>query len=117
MISAEMQEAWRQLGFAVSPGALGENVTTRGLDLHALSTGTVLRIRDALLVLTGARNPCAQIEARFPKLLKQLVVDDGAEKSFRAGVMAVVVAGGTVAEGDAILVARPPGKPRPLRRV
>ena len=40
---------------------MGENVTTRGIDLLGLPAGARLRIGDqALVEVTGVRNPCRQ---------------------------------------------------------
>src|SRR5688500_4948905 len=59
---AELHEELADEGFQVRPGELGENVTTRGLDLHALPRGTVLLLgADAVVEITGLRNPCNQI--------------------------------------------------------
>lgn len=79
-------------GFKVAPGELGENITTRGVDLLALPTGTLLRIGDgALLEVTGLRNPCLQIDLFQDGLLKQVVGRDEAGNIVRkAGIMSVV---------------------------
>jgi MOSC domain-containing protein YiiM len=105
-------------GFAVWPGDLGENVTTRGLDLLALPTGTVLRLGEAEVELTGLRNPCSQID-RFQQGLTAAVLDRDAagELVRKAGVMAVVRRGGEVRPGDGIQAVLPPGDPRPLAPV
>ena len=106
-------------GFALAPGVLGENLTTTGLDALSLPTGTLLRVGpEALLALTGVRNPCAQIEARFPGLLKRMVHrDDSGELVRLTGAMAVVVQAGTIREGDTIDISLPPGTPQPLQLV
>ena len=103
-------------GFGVTDGALGENITTDGLDVLSLPTGTLLRIGDeALVALTGIRNPCAQIEARFPGLLKRMVHrDESGELHRLTGAMAVVLQPGAVRVGDLIEVQLPPGAPQPL---
>jgi MOSC domain-containing protein YiiM len=106
-------------GFAVAPGALGENITTDGLDALSLPTGTLLRIgADALVALTGIRNPCAQIEARYPGMLKRMVHrDDVGELHRLTGAMSVVLQPGTIRVGDPIHVQLPPGAPQPLQLV
>jgi MOSC domain-containing protein YiiM len=90
----------------VAPGALGENVTTRGLDLLALSAGTRLHLgAGAVVELTGLRNPCVQIDAFRDGLLKQVLGRDAAgEVVRRAGVMSVVLQGGLVRCGDLVRV-------------
>ncbi len=93
----------------VAPGALGENVTTSGIDLFALSTGTLLGLGpSAVLQVTGLRNPCVQIDAYRPGLLKQVVgrTQDGSVVR-RAGIMSVVLTGGVVRAGDPVVVEEP----------
>jgi MOSC domain-containing protein YiiM len=118
MFDGEVLDMLAGEGFAVAPGALGENLTTSSLDLLSLPTGTLLRIGpDALLALTGVRNPCAQIEARFPGLLKRMVHRDDGELHRLTGAMAVVVQAGEIHVGDGIVVQLPPGVHQPLQLV
>jgi MOSC domain-containing protein YiiM len=94
----------------VAPGALGENITTEGIDLIALSAGTRLRLgADAVVEVTGLRNPCVQIE-RFRTGLLARVIGHDADGSVvrRTGVMSVVVSGGVVRPGDALGIELPP---------
>ncbi|MFD3686684.1 MOSC domain-containing protein [Nocardiopsis sp. NPDC058631] len=116
LIHAELLEELAAAGFAVAPGQLGENVTTRGVDLLALSTGTVLHIGDrARVEITGLRNPCLQIDGFADGLLKQLVHRGGDGTIVRrAGVMGVVVEGGPVAPGMPVQVSVPEGAHVPL---
>lgn len=104
LIHSELLDELREAGYDVEPGDLGENVTTRGLDLLGLPQGTHLRLgRDVILEVTGLRNPCQQINEFQPGLLKQLLVPDGAGDLVRkGGVMTVVLAGGVVRPGDSI---------------
>ncbi|RLV78969.1 MOSC domain-containing protein [Streptomyces rapamycinicus] len=106
-------------GFKVLPGDLGENITTRGVDLLALPVGTLLRIGgEAVLEVTGLRNPCLQIDHFQNGLLKQVVGRDEAGNIIRkAGVMSIVREGGTVRPGDLIQAELPAGPHRPLDRV
>ncbi|MFT3852831.1 MAG: MOSC domain-containing protein [Ilumatobacteraceae bacterium] len=106
-------------GFEIGPGDLGENVTTSGVDLHALAAGSVLLLGEAVLVaVTGLRNPCAQIERFRPGLLDLVRWRDDAGEIVRcAGVMGVVVRGGEVVVGDPVTWSVPPGPPSPLRPV
>lgn len=106
-------------GFRVAAGELGENITTRGIDLLALPTGALLRIGDeAVVEVTGLRNPCLQIDNFQRGLLKQ-VVGRGEDGSLvrKAGIMGVVREGGVVRPGDVIKVVVPEGPHRPLERV
>jgi MOSC domain-containing protein YiiM len=105
-------------GFDVAPGALGENVTTTGLDIFELPTGTVLRLgAEAMIVLTGLRNPCGQINGLQDGLLGELRTKNDGETVLRGGVMSIVVHGGTVQPGDPIEISLPPGEPIGMRRV
>ncbi|MEV7857737.1 MOSC domain-containing protein [Streptomyces hirsutus] len=106
-------------GFEVAPGDLGENITTRGIDLLGLPVGTLLRIGDdAVLEVTGLRNPCLQIDNFQDGLLKQVVGRDEAGNLVRkAGIMSIVKEGGAVRPGDAIRAEPPSGPHRPLDRV
>lgn len=105
-------------GFEVAPGELGENITTSGIDLFALPTGTVLQLGgEALIVLTGLRNPCGQINGLRDGLLAELRINVDGETVRRGGVMSMVVHGGEVRAGDAIAVSLPPGEPMPMQKV
>lgn len=119
LIAAELHDELRHGGFDVVPGALGENITTRGVDLLGLPAGTRLHIGDTALVeVTGLRNPCAQLDEVQPGLMRAVLGRDGDGGLVRrAGVMAVVVAGSEVRPGDAIRVEPPPGAHRPLEPV
>ncbi|WP_022927531.1 MOSC domain-containing protein [Patulibacter americanus] len=110
LLQGELLDELTARGFDVAPGTLGENVTTRGVDLLALPRGTVLRLGGAVLEVTGLRNPCRQLNALRSGLMQAVLdrdVDGGLVR--RSGVMAVVLGGGTVRPGDAIAVERPSG--------
>lgn len=119
LMHAELFANLAAKGFTVTPGDLGENITTSGVDLLALPTDTELRLgAQAVVRLTGLRNPCAQID-RFRHGLMQAVLAREADGRLRrlAGVMGVVVTGGDVMAGDAVSVQLPPGPPRALEPV
>lgn len=119
LIHAELHDELQQQGFKVSAGAMGENITTRGVDLLALPTGTLLRIgADAVVQVTGLRNPCVQLDACQPGLMAA-VLDRAADGTLirKAGVMGVVVVGGVVRPCDTIEVEVPPAPHRPLEPV
>lgn len=119
LIQAELFDELDEHGFRVSPGQLGENVSTYGVDLLGLPRGTQLHLgSDAVIELTGLRNPCQQINTFSPGLLSEVLTKDQAGHLIRkAGVMSVVLAGGTVRPGDSIAVALPPLPHQPLERV
>jgi MOSC domain-containing protein YiiM len=116
LIHEELFAELRQGGFDVGPGAIGENVTTRGIDLLGLPTGTRLRLGPAAVVeITGLRNPCRQLDAFQPGLMAAVLGRDPEGRVVRkSGVMAVVISGGDVTVGDAITVELPAGEPHPL---
>src|SRR3954465_7205052 len=96
LIHEELFAEVSEKGFTVAPGDLGENITTRGIDLLGLPAGTLLRIGDdAVVEVTGLRNPCAQIDAFQHGLLKQVLTRDASGGVVRkAGIMGVVRQGG-----------------------
>lgn len=119
LMHAELFDELVEQGHAVFPGELGENVTTRGVDLLALPTGTLLQLGgEAVVEVTGLRNPCSQIE-RFQAGLTSKVLDRDANGGLvrKAGVMAVVRTGGVVRPGDAIVVRLPQPPHHPLQPV
>ncbi|MEV4036725.1 MOSC domain-containing protein [Streptomyces umbrinus] len=119
LIHEELFDEVREAGFEVAAGELGENVTTRGIDLLGLPTGTRLRVGDeAVVEVTGLRNPCAQIDGFQKGLMKQVVGrDEDGTVRFRAGIMSVVVTGGVVRPGDPVEVELPDGPHVPLQIV
>jgi MOSC domain-containing protein YiiM len=119
LLHAELHDDLRAAGFDVAAGQMGENVTTRGVELLALPVGTLLALGDeAVVEVTGLRNPCAQLDAFRPGLMAAVLGRDESGRLVRkAGVMAVVRAGGTVRPGDPIRVTLPPPPHRPLDRV
>ncbi|MEW5632067.1 MOSC domain-containing protein [Streptomyces hydrogenans] len=119
LIHGELFDEVAGAGFEVNPGDLGENVTTHGIDLLALPTGARLHLgAEAVVEVTGLRNPCAQIDNFRHGLLKQVVGRDAdGELVRKAGIMAIVLTGGEVRPGDPIRVEVPAGPHRPLERV
>lgn len=119
LIHAELHEELRARGFAVAAGQMGENITTRGIDLLRLPTGTRLHLgRTAVIEVTGLRNPCRQLDGLQPGLMAAVLSRDKRGVLIRkAGVMAIVLAGGEVRPGNPILVELPPEPYRPLEPV
>lgn len=119
LIHSELHTELRAKGFEIGPAVMGENITTCGIDLLALPTGTVLRIGDdALVALTGLRNPCKQLDDHAEGLLAA-VLDRAPDGSLirKAGVMGVILRGGPVRPGDRIVAAFPPPPHQRLERV
>ncbi|MFC9943357.1 MOSC domain-containing protein [Streptomyces pratensis] len=107
-------------GYAVAPGGLGENITTREVDLLGLPAGALLHLGEqAVVEVTGLRNPCAKINDFRQGMLGEVFALDpvSGDFTFKSGIMAVVRHGGPVRPQDAIGIELPPGPHRPLERV
>ncbi|MCW3475665.1 MOSC domain-containing protein [Limobrevibacterium gyesilva] len=119
LIHAELHDALQAAGFDVAAGQMGENITTRGLDLLGLPTGARLHLGDTAVVeITGLRNPCAQLDHFRPGLMAAVLGRDADGRLIlKAGVMGVVLAGGDVRPGDPIRITLPPEPHTPLERV
>jgi len=114
LIHAELHDELETAGFDVSPGQMGENVTTRGVDLLALPTGARLRLGDTAVVeVTGLRNPCTQLDG-IQQGLMAATLDRDAEGNLirKAGVMGIVLRGGELRPGDPVTVQLPPEQRR-----
>ena len=119
LIHAELFEELAAQGFAITPGMIGENVTTRGIDPLALGQGTRLQLgSNALIEITGLRNPCRQLDRLAPGLMQAVLGRTaGGELIRKAGIMATVIAGGTVRGGDTIALVTKPARFIPLSPV
>ena len=119
LIHAELFEELAQKGYSVGPGDMGENVTTRGIDLLGLPRAAELAIGEEVrLEVTGLRNPCKQLNGHAEGLMTA-TLEKAADGSLvrKAGVMAVVLKGGDVRPGDRISVRLPAGDRSPLEPV
>jgi hypothetical protein len=118
LIQAELIDDLTCKGFVVRPGDLGENISTRGIDLMALSAGTRLHIgRDAIVEITGLRSCCVQIDTFQPGMLREIIARVDGKLVRKGGVMGIVVEGGEVRPDDAIVVRLPDGPFVPLEVV
>ena len=118
LIHAELLDELAARGFDLPPGRMGENITTRGLDLLRLPTGARLRIGEAEIEVTGLRNPCVQLERLSPGLMEACLDRDADGGLIRkAGVMGIVLAGGDIRPGDRIEALAPPEPHLALRPV
>jgi MOSC domain-containing protein YiiM len=119
LIHSELFDELAQAGFVLKPGDIGENITTRGLDLLALPKGTRLRLGEsAVIEVTGLRNPCRQIEAFRSGLLAALTErDENGNVAVKSGIMGIVLSGGEVRPGDGIVAEPPPLPHERLGRV
>jgi len=119
LIHAELHDELRAKGLHVEPGQMGENVTTRGIDLLALPRNTRLHLgASAIVEIKGLRNPCAQLDGLQPGLMAATLDKDADGNVIRkAGVMGIVIATGEVRPGDEIRMELPVGTPTPLTPV
>lgn len=119
LIHAELHDELRAAGFEVAPGEMGENVTTRGLDLLGLPVGTRLQLGESALVeVTGLRNPCVQLDHFQPGLMAAVLDrDEHGDLVRKAGIMGIVLASGEVRPGDPIRLELPPEPHRHLEPV
>lgn len=119
LIHGELHDELVAKGFRVAPGVMGENITTRGLDLLALPRGTRLRIgAGAVVGVTGLRNPCKQLDDHQDGLMRAVLDRDAAGNLVRkAGIMGIVLEGGEVRAGDPIHVELPPPPHERLERI
>jgi MOSC domain-containing protein YiiM len=116
LMHGELLDELRGAGFPVAPGKMGENITTRKVDLLGLPTGARLHIGEqAVIEVTGLRNPCEQLNGIQAGLMDQVLRRDEQGNLIRkAGVMAVVITGGQVRPGDVIRTEFPSPPHRPL---
>jgi MOSC domain-containing protein YiiM len=119
LIHAELHDELQAAGFTVSAGQMGENITTRGIDLLNLPTGTLLYLGDTAVVeLTGLRNPCTQLDQLQSGLMSAVLGRDTDGKLIRkAGVMGIVIESGEIRPGESIRIELPPEPHQPLDRV
>lgn len=116
LIQIELLEELNAKGFSVNPGELGENITTRGVDLLGLPTGTKIKIGTQVIIeLTTLRNPCVQIDQFQEGLLGEVLYkDEAGEWVRRAGVMGIILEGGMVKPNDEMAIDLPPKPHLPL---
>jgi MOSC domain-containing protein YiiM len=119
LVHAELHDELRAGGFLVRAGEMGENITTRGVDLLRLPVGARLHLgTQAVVEITGLRNPCAQLDSLQAGLMAAVLGRDAQGNLIRkAGVMGIVLASGDVRPSDPIRVELPPGPPQPLAPV
>lgn len=119
LIHAELHEELKTAGFDITPGQMGENITTFGINLLDLPRHTQLQIGDSAIVeVTGLRNPCNQLDGIQEGLMKAVLGrDENGNLIRKAGIMGIVVQGGTIKPGDTIQVQFPRTLYLPLEKV
>ncbi len=119
LIHSELHDELRTKGFDVSAGQMGENITTRGIELLMLPRGTKLYLGGTAVVeVTGLRNPCTQLNDFQPGLMSAVLeYDERGNLIRKAGIMGIVLVSGEVRAGDSIKVVLPDEPYHPLERV
>jgi MOSC domain-containing protein YiiM len=110
LIAAEVIEELQRRGYPVVFGSLGENLTTRGINVHDLRIGDRLRAGGALLEITKPRGPCSQLDI-YGAAIKQEIYDSRVKARDHtsphwgmSGMYLSVVEPGPVRTGDIIAV-------------
>lgn len=119
LLHSELHDELNASGFSVSAGQMGENITTRGVNLLALPVGTMLSMgSEAVIEVTGLRNPCYQLDDFQPGLMAAVIARDYQGRLIRkSGIMGIIRTGGEIRPGDKIHVDLPPLPHRALDRV
>jgi MOSC domain-containing protein YiiM len=119
LIHRELFDELANQGYRVTPGDLGDNVTTLGIDLLSLPRDTLLQLGESAVVkVTGLRNPCQQLNGFQPGLMEAVLGRDEAGNLVRkSGIMGIVITSGVVKPGDDIVVSLPEPPHVKLERV
>lgn len=119
LIHAELHDELSEQGFDVRAGQMGENITTRGIDLLGLPVGTKLHLgAEAVVEVTGLRNPCSQLDGIQEGLMQAVLGRDEEGNLIRkSGIMGIVLEGGEVHTEDLIRVELPPEPHQALEKV
>jgi MOSC domain-containing protein YiiM len=108
LMAAETIDELAARGYPVSYGAMGENLTTRGLDRRMLRSGQRFRAGTALIELTRIRVPCSTQDIYGPQIQSEIydeqvkAGDTSSPRWAMSGFYAAVVRPGVVRAGDEI---------------
>ena len=108
LIASEAIEALLAKGYLVYPGALGENLTTEGMDPAAWRAGQQYRVGEALIELTKPRAPCNTLNVYGPAIQEEIydslvkARDPSSPRWALSGFYAKVVRPGLVFPGNTI---------------
>ena len=118
LIHSELHEELREKGFEILAGQMGENVTTQGIDILSLPENAILKFGETQVQIKGLRNPCHQLNTLQEGLMNAVLgKDENGELIRKAGIMGIVLNGGTINVGDAIEVIYPEGELKKLGKV
>jgi MOSC domain-containing protein YiiM len=111
LICSEAIEELAAKGYPVFPGALGENLTTRGIDRRQLRIGQRFRVGQAVIELTKVRGPCTTLDVYGPAIKAEIydrevnIGNTASPKWAMSGFYAAVVQTGTIRRNDIIALA------------
>lgn len=118
LIHEELLDDLRSAGHSLTPGQMGENITCRGIDVLALPRGSRLHLGDeAVVEVTGLRNPCSQLDKLSSGLMEATFAREGDTVRPLSGIMGIVLHGGDVRPNDTIRVELPSKPHLPLEKV
>jgi MOSC domain-containing protein YiiM len=110
LIASEVVDELAAKGYPVDYGALGENLTTRGIDIQSLRPGDRVRAGGAVLEITTPRIPCYQLDVYGPAIKEEIFekrvksLDTASPRWGVSGLYASVIEAGPVGPGDPIEV-------------
>lgn len=110
ILASEVVDALQAKGYPVYYGALGENLTTRGLRIEDLRIGDRVRAGGAVLEITKPRVPCYQLDVYGPAIKDEIfdkrvkALDPSSPRWGMSGLYASVVEPGPAGPGDPIEV-------------
>ncbi len=111
LITNEGLDELKCAGFPLYPGALGENVTTLGLDRRGIRLGQRYRLGEVIVEITKMRRPCDQLNPYGEGTIQSAIFDKdvkaGNIESPRwglAGFYVSVIQPGTLRPGDPIVL-------------
>jgi len=108
IVASEVVDALAASGYPLFYGALGENLTTRGIDIRRIRIGDQFRVGGAQIEITQPRGPCSALDVYGESLKSEIYDQQVRERDFSSprwgmsGFYASVVAPGPVRVGDAV---------------
>jgi MOSC domain-containing protein YiiM len=108
IIAAEVVDALAERGYPLFYGAMGENLTTRGIEIRDVRQGDQFRVGGAVLEITQPRGPCSALDVYGASLKLDVYDQKVKQRDYTSprwgmsGFYASVIQAGAVREGDAV---------------